>query len=1119
MPSFSRPLFLLLSAILLLFTIQTLASTAYLRVLYAASQYSVKNPSISLHINSHISLTEIHFGLPTQYTTVPAETETTVAIVNHTNPLRAILRPDEYYTLVFFEVDTKDEYEISPWFDFSTPVTNGLVLSIINQSTFATHPQSSQQNELGLSIDFNIIRFVNLIPTNSLPTLPAPQDPDNTDPPTQSSRLALLYKAHDCVGCNFCVFAPNFSKGKLPNPLPAGLNYWFSSDTIAPHNHETQILIVRHQSKRAFDFRIAMINDVDQTYQPKDGEHLLFSCDYPNISDRYVALHDNYGPILRMNRVNFEHKVETLFFLPPPPSPPVGYMVMDSIDQYVDDESLLSTFDQVRGGFFSQLVQEAGVIVSFLKKMLLSVLFLDAKSDNNESLTTNPFSYPIEKPVNVAHSMFYSDEELQSQFEFDLNRFYLDEFSDEINTSTIDSNNNSKIISFSPTNPIKLPRTLIIHNTEIKGTFIWLPFICTIIAVLFVHVISTLLIRIYQRYSIDLDLNLQLEEIMALQQSENANINGTPPGGNHPHRYSNGFASQNSSAQTKPAKPTPPRLESLDCFRGVIICAMVFCNTGGGGFELMEHAPWNGFLLADIIFPGFVWIMGVSSTLSSRSFSSRNVSKTKQLQDILIRSVKLFLIGLFLANIGKYKTFRIFGILQRFAIAYFAISILNLLPTRPVPLMTRLTPNTSTQTNHHVILPQSHSFNSGRISQNKSSLERDKLLFNKGQYNQYSGTSAPTHVSNDAISHQLHHQVGEQEINNYYKKHSAFVRLLKDSFRLIYQEIAIHLYQWIVIILIAAVWSAIFFAVPAPGCERGYSGPGGPFVHNGAFADNYLTFPSKHNSTVPTREPVLFMCTGGISGYIDHLFLGNHMFQAPTSQSVFKSASYDPEGIFGALMTIICAFFGVVIGRVLQLTKASIQQISVDTQGILLHSAVTSQVINEHKAQKLIHLRRIVTWALWSVIFLILTIFLTRDGYPFGLSWITPHSKVESQSYTFPLFSINKNLWTISFVTFSTFLCTIGLILTYLLVDYFKIMTDTYHGKPLWCFSTPFVYVGMNSLMLFVLPNVLATKFPFVWTVYSIPTHTEAVLMSFNAVIWVVLIATYSFKNKIFWKV
>ena len=55
------------------------------------------------------------------------------------------------------------------------------------------------------------------------------------------------------------------------------------------------------------------------------------------------------------------------------------------------------------------------------------------------------------------------------------------------------------------------------------------------------------------------------------------------------------------------------RFLSLDVFRGMALCVMVIVNTPGAGAEpypILDHAPWFGFTLADVVFPSFLFAVG-----------------------------------------------------------------------------------------------------------------------------------------------------------------------------------------------------------------------------------------------------------------------------------------------------------------------------------------------------------------------------------------------------------------------------------------------------------------------------------------------------------------------------
>src|SRR5215470_12115335 len=67
------------------------------------------------------------------------------------------------------------------------------------------------------------------------------------------------------------------------------------------------------------------------------------------------------------------------------------------------------------------------------------------------------------------------------------------------------------------------------------------------------------------------------------------------------------------------APPRHARLVSLDVLRGITIAAMILVNTPGDwsvSFTPLQHAPWHGWTLTDLIFPFFLFIVGVSMAFS-----------------------------------------------------------------------------------------------------------------------------------------------------------------------------------------------------------------------------------------------------------------------------------------------------------------------------------------------------------------------------------------------------------------------------------------------------------------------------------------------------------------------
>ncbi|XP_074239914.1 heparan-alpha-glucosaminide N-acetyltransferase isoform X2 [Saimiri boliviensis] len=144
------------------------------------------------------------------------------------------------------------------------------------------------------------------------------------------------------------------------------------------------------------------------------------------------------------------------------------------------------------------------------------------------------------------------------------------------------------------------------------------------------------------------------------------------------------------SAVWRPSSP-PLRLRSVDTFRGIALILMVFVNYGGGKYWYFKHASWNGLMVADLVFPWFVFIMGTSIFLSMTSIMQRGCSKFRLLGKIAWRSFLLICIGIIIVNpnycLGplSWDKVRIPGVLQRLGVTYFVVAVLELLFAKPVP--------------------------------------------------------------------------------------------------------------------------------------------------------------------------------------------------------------------------------------------------------------------------------------------------------------------------------------------------------------------------------------------------------------------------------------------------
>lgn len=127
------------------------------------------------------------------------------------------------------------------------------------------------------------------------------------------------------------------------------------------------------------------------------------------------------------------------------------------------------------------------------------------------------------------------------------------------------------------------------------------------------------------------------------------------------------------------------RLLSLDVLRGMTVAGMILVNNGSGdSFEMLEHSAWNGLTPCDLVFPFFLFIMGISCYLS---LSKCQFTPTRHiLYKVVRRSVLLFLIGLFInwfsmAMYGDWLDWghlRYFAVLQRIALCYFFVSMFAL---------------------------------------------------------------------------------------------------------------------------------------------------------------------------------------------------------------------------------------------------------------------------------------------------------------------------------------------------------------------------------------------------------------------------------------------------------
>ena len=125
------------------------------------------------------------------------------------------------------------------------------------------------------------------------------------------------------------------------------------------------------------------------------------------------------------------------------------------------------------------------------------------------------------------------------------------------------------------------------------------------------------------------------------------------------------------------------RLVSLDVFRGLTIAGMVLVNNPGSWDHIywpLEHAQWSGWTPTDLVFPFFVFIVGVSIPLAFANRLESGGSRRDLYLKIIRRTLIIFAVGLFLNGFPYFSLaeYRIPGVLQRIAVCYFFASIIFL---------------------------------------------------------------------------------------------------------------------------------------------------------------------------------------------------------------------------------------------------------------------------------------------------------------------------------------------------------------------------------------------------------------------------------------------------------
>ena len=130
------------------------------------------------------------------------------------------------------------------------------------------------------------------------------------------------------------------------------------------------------------------------------------------------------------------------------------------------------------------------------------------------------------------------------------------------------------------------------------------------------------------------------------------------------------------------------RLLALDVFRGLTVALMILVNNPGSWghvYPPLRHAAWHGWTPTDLVFPFFLFIVGVAVSLSFARRLEAGAGRAGLLRKIVLRGIIIFALGLFLngfpftGGAELWNSYRLWGVLQRIAVCYAGVGMLVVL--------------------------------------------------------------------------------------------------------------------------------------------------------------------------------------------------------------------------------------------------------------------------------------------------------------------------------------------------------------------------------------------------------------------------------------------------------
>jgi predicted acyltransferase len=130
------------------------------------------------------------------------------------------------------------------------------------------------------------------------------------------------------------------------------------------------------------------------------------------------------------------------------------------------------------------------------------------------------------------------------------------------------------------------------------------------------------------------------------------------------------------------AQSAVKRMVSLDILRGVTIAFMIMVNNNGGdaAWAQMHHADWNGLTATDLVFPTFLFAVGVSIVFATQARLMRGETRGQLALHALLRALVLIAFGVVVNSFPHFRLehMRFYGVLQRIGVCYLLVQLFYL---------------------------------------------------------------------------------------------------------------------------------------------------------------------------------------------------------------------------------------------------------------------------------------------------------------------------------------------------------------------------------------------------------------------------------------------------------